>query len=85
MGRQANNVVVRQARPDEVPIFLDFVEKGNWDFTIYDYRASLEIDPNFLLAAVDGSGEVLGKSFLTQYSYVVGSLYLVVSLYFAQF
>ncbi|XP_053400785.1 uncharacterized protein LOC128557437 [Mercenaria mercenaria] len=53
-------VCIRQCKVEDVNTLMEFAEKQNWDYSMYDYWAYTRLDHEFLLVAIDASGAPVG-------------------------
>ena len=58
---EAFPVTLRQAIPGDEKILLEFTKAEGWDYSDFDVKSILSIDPDFLIVAVDCLNTPVGK------------------------
>ena len=54
-------VTMRQAIPCDEKHLLEFTKADGWDYSEFDVKSVMSIDPDFLIVAVDCSNTPVGK------------------------
>ncbi|KAL4229693.1 hypothetical protein ACF0H5_010081 [Mactra antiquata] len=55
-----DDITVRQCKPEEVRYLMEFAKAQSWDYSMYEHRCYMRIDPDFLLVAMDKTGKPVG-------------------------
>ncbi|XP_045206556.2 uncharacterized protein LOC123558753 [Mercenaria mercenaria] len=56
----ASEVSIRQSKPEDVKLLMEFAEDFEWDLSMYDHLSYIKIDPNYLIVAADRNDEPVG-------------------------
>ena len=57
----ADEVTIRQYKPEDVKFLMGFAEENEWDLSMYDHLSFIKFDPNYLIVAADKDDVPVGK------------------------